>query len=64
MAGCVFEVHAGGAHVEPLEEALRVEDATVVAPLKGLSQGRPLAGCAAELPERGGAQPAERAVET
>jgi hypothetical protein len=43
LAGWVFEVHAGAAYVEPLEEALRVEDATVVAPLKGLSQGRHLA---------------------
>jgi len=43
LEGLAFEVHAGAAYVEPLSEALRGLGASVLAPLRGLSQGQHLA---------------------
>lgn len=43
LAGRNVEVHAGAAHLDPIEALLRESGATVVAPLRGLSLGQHLA---------------------
>ena len=43
LGGRTLEIHAGSAHIDPIELRLRESGATVVTPLRGLSLGRHLA---------------------
>lgn len=43
LAGRAVEVHAGAAHLDPIEALLRERGAAVATPLRGLSLGRHLA---------------------
>lgn len=43
LAGSTLEIHAGSAHIDPIEPGLCESGATVVTPLRGLSLGQHLA---------------------